>query len=239
MSRPIRDELHMRAYRRLNGHLLTPAVKEVRQTRTEPRMDTKTSSSWARKPSPLRSSTSTRMTRFMLKHPLRRRRRFQGCREAITLAMSWFGGGCPFRGMTPLYFCEKGVKTGARVYQEDALQGVVKPCNSALFNGQKWVFQLLPTRPRRLRSGCGGTFRRFLAPRIGLWGVQTLTPLDYKLWAVLEDMSCRNWHNNLDSLKRSLVKAAAEISLETVPAAVTEWPEVLKACVEAEDGHFE
>jgi len=37
-----------------------------------------------------------------------------------------------------------------------------------------------------------------------------LIPLDYKLWAVLEDMACRKRHN-LDSLKRSLVKAAAEI----------------------------
>jgi hypothetical protein len=40
-------------------------------------------------------------------------------------------------------------------------------------------------------------------------------------------------------MKRSLMKAAAEIPLETVRAAIAEWPERLKACVEAEDGHFE
>jgi hypothetical protein len=40
-------------------------------------------------------------------------------------------------------------------------------------------------------------------------------------------------HNNLDSLKRSLVKAVAEIALETVIAAIAEWPGRLKACVEA------
>jgi len=44
-------------------------------------------------------------------------------------------------GATPLHFCEKGVKTGARVYQEDMLQGVVKPLNATVFSGQKWVFQ--------------------------------------------------------------------------------------------------
>ena len=81
------------------------------------RMDMKTSSSWVRKSSPLRSSISTRMTRFMLKHCVRRRRRFQGCREAITLPTSWFGGGCPIRGMTPLNFYEKGLKTSVRVYR--------------------------------------------------------------------------------------------------------------------------
>jgi len=36
-----------------------------------------------------------------------------------------------------------------------------------------------------------------------------------KLWAVLEDTVCRKHHYSLDSLRRSLVKAAAEISLET------------------------
>jgi hypothetical protein len=35
------------------------------------------------------------------------------------------------------------------------------------------------------------------------------------------------------------VKAAAEIPLETVSAAIAKWPERLKACVEAEGGHFE
>jgi hypothetical protein len=70
-------------------------------------------------------------------------------------------------------------------------------------------------------------------------GSPDINTRDYKLWAVLEDMACQKRHNNLDSLKRSLVKAAAEIPLETVRAAIAEWPERLKACVEAESGHFE
>jgi hypothetical protein len=52
-------------------------------------------------------------------------------------------------------------------------------------------------------------------------------------------MACRKHHNNLGSLKRSLVKAAAEVTLETVRAAKAEWPERLKACVGAEGGHVE
>jgi hypothetical protein len=62
---------------------------------------------------------------------------------------------------------------------------------------------------------------------------------DYKLWAVVEDMACQKHHNNLDSLKRSLVKAAAEIPLERVRAVTAEWLDHFKACVEAEGGHFE
>jgi len=41
-------------------------------------------------------------------------------------------------------------------------------------------------------------------------GSADLSPLDYKLWAVLEDKACRECHNSLESLKRYLVKAAAE-----------------------------
>jgi len=71
-------------------------------------------------------------------------------------------------------------------------------------------------------------------------GSPDLNPRDYKLWAVLEDTACQKRHNNLDNLKRSLVKAAAAvIPLETVRSAIAEWPERLKACVEPEGGHFE
>jgi len=73
----------------------------------------------------------------MLRSPLRCVLRVQ---EAITLPTSWFGGGVSLQGVTTLHFCEKGVKTGARVYQEDVLQGIVKPLNMTVFNGQKWVF---------------------------------------------------------------------------------------------------
>ena len=39
--------------------------------------------------------------------------------------MVWCG--VNHQGVTPLHFCEKGVKTGAQVYHEDVLQGAVKP----------------------------------------------------------------------------------------------------------------
>ena len=61
----------------------------------------------------------------------------------------------------------------------------------------------------------------------------------YKLWALLEDMACQKSHNNLDSLKRSLVKSAAETPLETVRATIAGWPDRLKVFVESEGGHFE
>jgi hypothetical protein len=73
----------------------------------------------------------------------------------------------------------------------------------------------------------------FISTENWLPGSADLKTLDNKLWAVLEDMECRKRHNSLESLRRPFVKATAEIPLETERAATAEWPERLKACVEA------
>lgn len=52
---------------------------------------------------------------------------------AIIQVQSWFGGS--------EHFCEQGVKTEAKNYQEDVLEKVVKPLNNTLFNKKHWVFQ--------------------------------------------------------------------------------------------------
>jgi hypothetical protein len=52
-------------------------------------------------------------------------------------------------------------------------------------------------------------------------------------------MTCLKRHNSLESLRRFLVKAATEIPLERERAVTAEWPNSLKACVEAYGGHFE
>jgi len=89
-------------------------------------------------------------------------------------------------------------------------------------------------------SGVAAEARFGIYQRRGLTlGESRPQTLDYKLWAVLENMACQQRHNNLESLKRSIVKTAAEIPVETLRAAIAQWPESLEACVEAEGGHFE
>jgi len=43
-----------------------------------------------------------------------------------------------------------------------------------------------------------------------------LNPPDYRLWQILEEKACSKPHHNLEDLKKSIVKAAAEIPLETI-----------------------
>jgi hypothetical protein len=126
------------------GHLLTPALKEIPRTRAECLLQWHTKNGHEniffmdRKSLPSRGSITTRTTRFMLKRPLRRVLRLQGGHHPSYVMVGW--GSVPLRGNTPSFLRERG-ETGARVYQDDMLQGVVKPLNISLFNGQAWVFQ--------------------------------------------------------------------------------------------------
>ena len=150
--------------------------------------------------------------------------------------------GVSHQEVTPPHFCKEGVKTGAQVYQEDVLQGVVKPLNTAVFSGQKWVYQQDSAPAHKAKKTQEWLWRNvltFISSEDWHSGSPDLNPLDYKLWAVLEDKACQKCQNNLDSLKRSSVKGAAEIPLEMVRAAIAEWPERLKACIGADGGHFE
>ena len=109
-------------------------------------------------------------------------------------------------------------------------------------NGSSSRTQLLPTRPRQLTSGCGGSFWPSSAPRIGPQGVQTSHPLDSKLWA-----ACFEEHGLPKGSQQPEEPKPKEIPCEgsgwdpmvTVRAVIPEWPEHLKACVEEEGSHFE
>ena len=212
----IRDNLHMRAHLRSKEHLLTPALKEIHgqvqgvSSSGTPRTGKKTSFSRMRNLSPSRSSIITRTTRFMLKRPLRCILRAQkGHRPSYI--MVWCG--VSHQGVTPLHFCKKGVKTGVRVYQQDMLQGAVKPLNMTLFSGQEWVFQQDSVPAQKVNSTQEWLQRNLLAfISAENWhsGSADLKTLDNKLWPVLEVMACWKCHNSPENLRRSLVKVAAE-----------------------------
>ena len=148
----------------------------------------KSSSSRTRKFSPLRSSITTRTTGFTLKRPLKCILRVQGCHHPSYFMVWWE---VSHQGVTHLHFCKKGVKL--IVYQEDVLQGVVKHLNMTLFSCQEWILQQdsfpaqkAKTTQEQLRRNVPG----FISTENWPLGSPDLNPLDYKLWAVLEDMAC-------------------------------------------------
>jgi hypothetical protein len=69
-------------------------------------------------------------------------------------------------------------------------------------------------------------FPHLSAPRIDPLGVQNSTPWTINCALLWRTWLARKHHNNLGNLKRSLVKAVAEIPVETVCAPIEEWPSV-------------
>uniref|UniRef100_A0A914C9K6 Transposase n=1 Tax=Acrobeloides nanus TaxID=290746 RepID=A0A914C9K6_9BILA len=62
-------------------------------------------------------------------------------------------------------------------------------------------------------------------------------PFNYAVWSILKEKACSKPHPTVESLKRALKKAWNEISLETFKI-VDNFPKRLKACIDANGGHF-
>jgi hypothetical protein len=73
------------------------------------------------------------------------------------------------------------------MYQEDVLQGVVKPLNTTLFNGQKWFFQQ-DSAPAHEAKTTQERLRRHIPAFISAEGVQTSTP-----WTINCGLFWRTW----------------------------------------------
>jgi hypothetical protein len=121
------------------------------------------------------------------------------------------------------------------VYQEDILQGDVKHLKMTFFGGQQLFFQQesVPTqKAKKTQEWLQSNLLAFISAEDWPSGKADLKTLGNKLWAVLESVACPKHNNSLECLRRSLVKAAAEIPQETERAVTAEWLESLKACFE-------
>ena len=144
-------------------------------------------------------------------------------------------------GKTPLVFVEPGVKINRHNYMEMLDQDCF-PWTEQHFGNEWWCFQQ-DTAPAHkanetqdfLRDRCPDFITRDEWPPRS----PDLNPLDYSVWSILEEKACAKPHTNVESLKRALVKAWDEISVETLKKIVDDFPKRLKACVEADGGHFE
>ena len=66
-----------------------------------------------------------------------------------------------------------------------------------------------------------------------------LNLLDYSVWNILEVKACAKPYKDIEFLKRALIKAWDEISVDTLKKIIGDFPRRLKTCVEADGSHFE
>lgn len=248
ISRILKHDLGLQAYKRHTGHLLTPALKEQRKRKSKELRRQHARNGHRRilftdeKIFTVEESFNKQNDRVYAassRHAAELVPRVQRGHHPASVMVWW---GVAYDGVTELHFCEKGVKTSAKVYQNDVLDNVVKPLNSTLFANKPWVFQQdsapahkAKTTQEWLKNNVPG----FISTDQWPSGSPDLNPLDYKLWSVLEGMACSTRHPNIDSLKRALVRAVAKFPMDVVRAAIDEWPNRLHSCWKANGGHFE
>lgn len=248
MSRILRSDLGVRAYRRSTGHFLTPQLKRQRELKCKRLLQRYADNGHRRilftdekifnieesynRQNDRVYATSSREAREKVPKLIRG--------HHPSSVMVWWG--VAYDGATKLHFCEKGVKTSAQVYETTVLEPIVKPLSNTLFQNLRWSFQQ-DSAPAHKAKSTQRWLRDNLPDFISTsdWPSSSpdLNPLDYQLWAELEQNVCRKRHPNIASLKRALVKAVADFPLERLRSAIDEWPQRLRDCVKAKGGHFE
>ena len=144
--------------------------------------------------------------------------------------------------MRSLHFCELGVKTKAKNYQEDILEQVVKPLNDSLFNGEQWSFQqdsATSHKAKKTQRWLTANVPDFISTDAWPSASPDLNPLDYAIWSKLEAKVCCKPHTSVDALKRSLLRERDALSMDTMRKSIEEWRPRLEACIRAKGGYFE
>lgn len=248
MSRIIKEDLGLSAYKRHTGHLLTAALKEKRKRKSKALL-----SRYAKNAH--RQILFTDEKIFTVEESFNKqndRVYARSSREASQLiprvqrghhpasVMVWWG--VCYDGVTKLHFCEKGVKTSAKVYQSTVLEPIVKPLNQSIFTNKPWTFQQDSAPAHKAKTTqlwLKNNVPDFITTDDWPAGSPDLNPLDYKLWSVLEGMVCSTRHPNIESLKRALVRAVDNFPMHEVRLAIDGWPHRLKSCWKANGSHFE
>jgi hypothetical protein len=134
----------MRAHLHSKGHLLTPALKEVRRTRARRPLQWHAENGHENilftdeKIITIEEQYNNQYNKIHAHTVLEVRSGFAG--RPSPFLRHGLVGGVPSGGDTPSFLQERG-ESVIRVYQEDMLQGVVKHINITFFSGQEWVFQ--------------------------------------------------------------------------------------------------
>lgn len=247
MSRILRDDLHLSAYKRYTRHLLTDKLKEIRRIRSQGLLDKYEAGLYRKilftdeKIFTIEESFNKQNDRVYAHSSKEAREKIPCVQRGHHPASVMVWWAVSWDGATSVHFCDVGVKTSAYVYQA-MLEKVVKPLNSGMFKGKNWIFQQDSAPAHKAKTTqhwLAKNVPNFIATQDWPSGSPDLNPLDYALWQKLEAIACSKRHKNIETLKKSIKIAVKKISLDTIRAAIDEWPDRLRRCVAASGSHFE
>lgn len=248
VKRVLNQDLRLRAYKRKTGHLLNGRLKALRFKRSKALLKKYAKNNHRcilfsdEKIFDIEENCNKQNDRVYARNSKEASNSIPRIQRGHhpSSVMVWLG--VSYAGVTSMHFCEKGVKTSAKVYQDTVLTNIVKPLSHTMFLNQHWVYQQDSAPAHKAKS----TQAWLASNKIDFirhedWPSSSpdLNPLDYKIWQYLEEKVCSKPHANLDSLKKSLATAVANIDMKVVRESIDDWPRRLQACVDNYGGHFE
>jgi len=74
-----------------------------------------------------------------------------------------------------------------------------------------------------------------------LWPANSpdLNPVDYRIWSVVQQRVYQSRVHDTDELKQRLQQVWRHVDQSIIDTAIDEWRKRLRACVQANGGHFE
>jgi hypothetical protein len=144
-------------------------------------------------------------------------------------------------GCTELIFIEPGVKINGAFCRDVLLTQHLLPAIREV-SGEFFIFQQDSAPSHRARETVELLQRStpdFITPLQWPPNSPDLNPVDYKIWSVLQERVYRNRIRDVNHLKERLVEEWSLFDQSIVDLAVKEWRDRLRACIQAEGGHFE
>ena len=92
---------------------------------------------------------------------------------------------------------------------------------------------------KMVQQWCHDNFLQFWPKTFWPPSSPDLNVMDFAIWGILARKACEKPHSNVESLKRSLKKAWADLDEETIRNCCANAHKRLEAVVEAEGGYIE
>ena len=137
-------------------------------------------------------------------------------------------------GCTELFFVQPAVKVNGDYYREVLLKEKLLSCIKEI-SGDNFIFQQYSAPAHRARTIA--LLRRemsdFISPDQWPPNSPDMKPVDYKIWAVLQERVYEKRVNDVDELCHRLLGVWHSIGQNVIDEAIDQWRARLTACVRA------
>lgn len=126
-------------------------------------------------------------------------------------------------------------------YREVLLKEKLLPCIKEI-SGDNYIFQQDSAPAQRARDTIAFLRREtpdFISPDQWPPNSPDMNPVDYKIWAVMQERVYEKRVNDVDELCQRLLSVWHSIGQNVIDGAIDQWRARLTACVRAKGGHFE